>query len=249
MIIFDELAYAKALLDEGNTSVGVKQRDLNIIARYYKYKNLDKGQIYDKIVEYYQRKEPHFNEVLYERNLEFAMRSAMRTELRTGVTLEITKKEMEQIWRIDDIRIQRILFMMLIVAKFYNKDGIDFYYNGRLGDVFRKAKLGHIRVADRHDLIHWLNANGFIEANLYGGYKITFAEKAERKEDVHVIIQDLENPMEYFSIPCTDCGTPTFGTPNKHRVCDDCKEERRRADVRANVASHREKAKNVIKKS
>lgn len=243
MIIFDEFAYAESLLDENNTTLGVKQRDLNIIARYYKFNGLTKDKIYEKIVDYYEKKEPHFNEVLYERNLEYAIRSAMRTELRTGVQLRISQAEMEQIWTIPDMRIQRVLFMMLVIAKFYNKGTGDFFYNGRLGDVFRKAKQGHIRVADRNGLIHWLNQNGFIEANLMGGYRIPFAEHITEDKDAHVIIEDVDNPMEYFSILCADCGEPTFGTPTKHRICEKCKSERRKADVRQNVASHRAKAK------
>lgn len=243
MIIFNELEYAEKLIANSSIGNNVRQKDLNIVARYWKYKGLDEKSIREKLIEFYEDNDAHFNEVLYDQYLEYAVRASRTSPLRVGESVKISRQEMAKIREIESIEMQRVLFVMLAIAKVFCK-GKEFYYNGKITDVFRLAKLTSVRVAQRNSILHWLNSNGFIEANLYGGYKIPFGEADILWNQTFVTIENLDKIMDYFAYKCASCKKDVFKGFNKYMLCGECRSTLRKEQVKINVRNHRRNQKN-----
>ena len=243
MIIFNELEYAEKLIDNSSIGNNVRQKDLNIIARYWKHMGLSEKEIRDKLIEFYEANDAHFNEVLYDQHLEYAVRASRGAPLRAGESVKISRQEMAKIREIESLEVQRVLFTMLAIAKVFCR-GKEFYYNGKITDVFRLARLTGIRVAQRNSILHWLNTNGFIEANLYGGYKIPFGERDIAWNQTFVTIQNLDKIMDYFAYKCASCKKDVFKGFNKHMLCGECRAILRKEQIKINVRNHRRNQKN-----
>lgn len=240
MIIFNEKKYAEDLLNNVNKLYYVKQRDLNILTKYYCYLGFNKIETREKIVEYAKKIDSNFNEIISDNSLDFALKNFGKAQLRVGNPVIIYFDEINKIRQIKSIKEQRIIFVMLVVSKSFNKSKTgDYYYNGLLSDAFRLAKMTGIPKNERIEIIHSLAKNGIIEPNLNGGYKIVIANKTEQEHEENIIISDFDNIMDKFPAICPICKKTMYGIPKRRNCCDECYEIKRREDIRKNVRKFR----------
>lgn len=247
MIIFDEKKYAENILSNAHKTFFIKQRNLNILTKYYCYLGLNKQETRRKLIEYATMVDTTFNEIIGDNILDFALRHFGKSKLRVGEPITIYNTEVEKIHEIGDIRGQRVVFIMLVVAKNFNKSKSgDYYYNGSLSDLFRLSRLTGLSKAERIDVVHNLSKLGYIEPNLRGGYKISLADKDGVDSDDNIVINDFSNIMDMFPAICSICGKQILGMPKRRTYCDDCYNNKRKNDVRKNVRKLRNKPKEAM---
>ena len=123
-IVFYEKDYAEEILEHGVDRL--RRRDLNYLAKYWDYNGLSESEIEKKLIEFCLKNDENFNEI---QNYDFYHRATIHSRnnaLRFPTPINITESEIQSIQLIDrdlsgvdKYKIQKFLFTMLIVAKFF----------------------------------------------------------------------------------------------------------------------------------
>lgn len=246
MIVFDEKTVAEKLLSGKAKGETTSQGNLNILGRYFKWQGMDAHAIQKCLIEYCQKSDPTFNEILMSKKIEYGVISGISFPLRLNHPVQISKGEMTTIRSLGDIKLEKLLFMMLAVAKYFNHKENEFYFSGTDSDLFRLARLGNLRKQERVDALFYLNTHSCIKVNLLGSYRVVIAEGLDfPPNDVQVIIENVEKAMDYFPWQCPACGNEILGRPKRRNMCDDCYALKRTDDVRKNVKKTRENSKKI----
>ena len=119
MLVFDEVEYAKNLLEKGFEGF-VSLKDLSIIAKYLREEeNLGFKKIEKRLIEFCVKYNPSFNVVKNAKFIQRAVASARNYNLRRPEAIIITKAEIEKIRSINNWQYEKVLFVMLVIAKFF----------------------------------------------------------------------------------------------------------------------------------
>ncbi len=133
---FDELSVAEAMDNDKSFSEGYSRRELLVYAKYLKYKKViddgidykevtsDQMKKYDKEVEreligFCEKCSSTFNYVTHYQDIDFAIANSNKYKLRLPYPLPITRSEWDAIKTVRNEKYQRMLFIMLVDAKFY----------------------------------------------------------------------------------------------------------------------------------
>ena len=246
-IILDELKYAKRLLEHGSSNY-MSMRDLCILARYFKYIGKNTGQIRKSLEDYCFAHDSSFNLVIFDWKIIGAIKSSKQNYLRIPSEIYITAKEIEIIKSIKNYKLEKILFVMLVLSKnmWYNstrvkeikKTNYNFYTNAKFTEILKLAKV-NVSKKERNEILHYLNSTELISATHIGTYKINFVDRAE--DDIFIIVTDIENLLNYYQPYCCKCGKQLTNKSRKHDMCKECYDEYRKEKVRDNVRNYRNK--------
>lgn len=153
--------------------------------------------------------------------------------------IEVTKAELEKIKAIQCITTERIMFVLLVMAKYYKKATYDISKK----DILRYSKC-HIS-NDRIDAeLFKLNQIGYIKTHRVIGRTINILDD-EGSETV-LVVKDLNNMIhDYLNtchlkgyIFCSRCGKKVRRTGCHHKFCNTCR-----------IVEQREKTKKRVKKA
>ena len=236
MIVFDEKKYAEEILANKNDGRNTTQKQFNILARYYSYLGYSDEQIIKALIEFGKNKEGSFNEIVNERKLLNALK-AKQYPLRFGRKVEITTREVNKLLEIEDLNIRKVLFAILVVAKYFKKNNF-VAYRGELTDLFKLAKLSHLTKANKQGIIYTLGTLGLIDADFrYGYYHVLFYDPEDK--DVYMTITNFDDIMRFLPVVCQSCGRVMLGKPKRRMICDECYQKKREEDNREKVRRFR----------
>jgi len=249
-LIFYEDQYAESLLNGTKKSKRLTFFDLCMVAMYIRdVIGKSKEQTYNDLVAFCKENNPDFNEILGSRKLKAAVNKTDLYGVRKKRDIKVTKSEMETIRSaFSDYKYQKVMFAMLIVAKFFhNKDhyraknkttgGEKYYVNQSLNKIFKTAKV-HVRKKDRYTILYDLQQAGYIEATLRGTFEILFVDE---ESPVEILITNLNDIESFFPYYCIVCGKKYDREPySKNQMCDSCYQEKRRRDERERMRKARE---------
>lgn len=233
MIILNEKQYAQKCIADND--IGEKPyRTLSILAKYYYFScGYKKKQISDLLTEFLQRNYIEYigKQDFWDEQIEKIVSKVNKKTLYEISGVKITKSEMQKIQSLNNRLLEKLLFAMLCVAKYYN---------------LKNAKNnGWVNLPDK-DMLKLANINcsttrinGYINS-LYQkhlldlpwrcdvlNYRVTFIDDNEEE----IFVSDFRNlGYEYLLycgenyIRCAECGILTQGTKNKKRkYCFQCK--------------------------
>jgi hypothetical protein len=232
-IIFDEKDRAEYLLENGFSSF-MSKRDLIILAKYYKYLGNNIPQIKNKLIEFCEKYNPDFNEVLSRSKINDAIKKAQEYGLRMKININITKSEFELIKNVGDYNRQKILFVTLVLAKYYkyNKTNLKekkpskydkyFYVQYNETNIFNLAKV-NVKRTEKDKINSDLEDSGLINTFESGDSIITFVDE---ESPVEIIITNLENMISFYPWYCEKCGKKTEKKP-RHNLCEECRKKYR----------------------
>ncbi|MDD3176038.1 MAG: hypothetical protein PHU51_06180, partial [Candidatus Nanoarchaeia archaeon] len=141
-----------------------------LIAKYYNYLGYDVKQSLRK---YIDSRNVNYNQVIYDKYISLAYNNSLINLLRTNISISLTKKEVDCLLTIEDVTIQKIMFVILVVVKYYfmnpsyvdakleDRMNKDVYLNNSLSDIFKVAKVSYNR-KKRKDIMVWLIKNKYI---------------------------------------------------------------------------------------
>lgn len=141
------------------------------IARYnYHVLGMKKEDNYDAILSYMRKNCVDFYEEKYFKVIYRNIASAKKYKFRDVDSVKITKNEIDKIAELNDIRKEKIAFVLLAVAKYYNNVSDD--NNNRMyisiSDLFKMARVS-IPCKERATYLHFAYENGMlIEHTLVG---------------------------------------------------------------------------------
>lgn len=192
MIYFDELSAAKEMEERQSFKNGYTKTELFMYAKYLKYKKLvadgidyetvttDQLKKYDEIVAielraFCERVCFDFNYTTKYQDIDSAVESANHYKLKLPLPLPITQKEWDTIKSVPNEKYQKMLFIMLVDAKYYryfntsvkDKPEVDedtvFYIRMPRSTIQREAKVKYENDRERIFFLGCLNKLGIFD--------------------------------------------------------------------------------------
>jgi len=231
-IIFSEKKYAEELLQSGFKKF-MSFKDLSILAKYYEYLGENKGKISKLLYLFCEKFNPEFNDVVYYKMIRNAVNSTNKMTLRVEMPVNISQTELDFVKGATDVDTQKILFCMLVLAKFYHENSVRknpkinekyadrYYVNIKFNEILKMAKV-YLKKVDREAMLHSLRVLGYIKETFNGGYEVMFVDIAATE---HVIIvDDLDHMVDFLPFYCEDCGEKIKAN-KRHNKCPSCYKE------------------------
>ena len=251
MMILNEEKYAKDLLLGKNRDIKSAIKKIGYITRYNLHV-LGKNDIenYNSTVAWMKKHQDNFEESAYSNSISKAIKSAKKREFYKTDVIIITKNELETIKSVENIREEKILFVLLCMAKQQAisigfTDGLVKY---SIVDLCRMARIS-VPADDREYILHDILMKGFISCpkkNDTKCLKVNFIDNDSEQEFVLNEIDCQELAYAYLKWKdgkvfkrCKSCGRlmkskgnkdictycEQSSQDNKHIWCIDCGEE------------------------
>ena len=141
------------------------------LARYnYHVLNMKKEDNYDAILRYMTQNCMDFYEEKYFKIIYRNISSAKKYKFRSVASVKITKTEMDKIVGLNDIRKEKIAFVLLAVAKYYNNVSSD--NNNRMymsmSDLFKLSRVA-IPCSERASYLYFAYQDGILIEHMFVG--------------------------------------------------------------------------------
>ena len=249
MIILDEEKYAQEIL--GRKSFP-KLKNLIVLAKYYKHIGKNQIEIKNSLYSFCKERESTWNEIIGSWKIKIAIEESERNRLRIPNPTPITKKEISEIRKAGDYSKEKILFVLLVFAKFlkYNNTRIKvdktpriigkYYVNESFINILKYANVRSNK-KQRDVIMHELYSDGYIDGTIYNSIIVKFVYD---ESPVALSVSDYDNIVLAYdkylgkNIEECECGK-LFVKKTKRYLCTDCQKEKRLEDYRDNKRRNR----------
>jgi hypothetical protein len=229
MIIFNELDYAQNLLKHGFVKF-MSGIDLVVLAKYFRYLGKDDAQVKDDINNFCIKFNPAYNEIFFYKKIQYVLRTSKKYELVIPKPVPITQKEIDIIKDLHDYKAEKVLFVLLVVAKHFKLNvGYKKYYAHIMRtEMFTLAKINATK-EERNAIIYKLDGQmGLIDNQIFLNRKdmtfiVTFVD--EESEPVFYI-NDFKNIVGFYPYYCSVCGKEIEKRSSTHEFCRECRLEK-----------------------
>lgn len=156
MIILNEEKYAKDVLSGQRDDVKSLRQKIDLIARYnYHVLHKNSDDSYFSIIKWLERHHSVFSEQEYSKFISDCIKKAVKKPFYSVDSVKITKKEMNIIAKQNNLRYEKILFVLLCMAK-AQRDSYGFdngltLYN--ITELFKSARVS-VPVDEREKILH-----------------------------------------------------------------------------------------------
>lgn len=230
MIILNEKAEAERIIATGDLGDSVSDT-LTLLARYYYCKGNSAKEIYSELNKFLNENVPDYNPVLWKDMLNKKVKKAGKHPLTDVNNVVITKAEMEKIRSLKSLRLERLAFTLLCIAKFCNQrnPNNNDWVCRQHKEIF---KLAAIPVTN---MTQALMLNELYEAGMIGlSKKVTNTNVRvlyiDENSKVALAISDFrELGYEYMNyigknryIRCAECGRLVPAKSNNKKYCKNC---------------------------
>jgi hypothetical protein len=233
MLIFDEYKYALRLLNHGFVKF-MSNIDLTILAKYLRHIGKTEDQILEDLYYFCEVHNPEFNEIIFGENIKNAIKKSIKRPLLIPKPIPVTQKEIDTIKSINNYNAEKVLFILLIVAKHYriNLGWHDYIANIKRTEIFTRAKV-HALKRDKDILLTILDRDfGLTDAVVLRNIKnmslrLTFVDE----ESVPIFyVNDFDNIIDFLPQYCSNCGKQIQRKYNnkKDKFCNECWKKHRK---------------------
>ena len=245
-MIFNELEYAETMLVKGFIQ-NKYLTELRVLAKYYnKQDELKTEEVKSKLKEFCEKYMPEYNEVIHLDLISKASHYGVQKKniLIVIPPIHITEDELHKISELNDTRIEKLAFTVLVLSKI-NKckpkskhNNHDEYRVYNFKELFKYANE-KCNQKKKNDLLKQLVESGLFSLSIYGYLKVNFID--EIGEPV-ITLSNFDNfVLEYEKyvgvnvINCEECGVPFYPTNNKNIFCKVCAKEINKKKTRENM--------------
>ena len=166
--IFNEKQHIEDIINNGLVDEVNINKTIKKLARYnYYIKHLTPDENYDAIVEYMSKNDPYFSEVGSYSDIKGCVRDADKGAWKDVESVVITQSELELISSLNDIRQEKIAFVLLADAKYdnaYKQKQINLSYLSNT-DLYRMARVT-MPIKERSLFLHFLYKKELVEINI-----------------------------------------------------------------------------------
>lgn len=154
--------------------------------------------------------------------------------------VKITKNEIDIIKTINNIKLEKLAFTLLIYAKIYNQlnNNSSNWVNEHHKYIFKDAKVSATKI-EQGKMIHELKELNLVTVPLKVdkvNIKVNFIDNDYSEENIAIIIDDFRNFVYeyqfYFNpnkyIKCSECSKLIKPTNNRQKFCRNCWKEHRK---------------------
>lgn len=155
------------------------------LARYnYHVLGMKKEDNYDAIVAYMTQNCEDFYEEMYFKIIYRNIASAKKYKFRDVAPVVITQSEIDKITELSDIRKEKIAFVLLAIAKYYNNVSTD--NNNRMyismSDLYKLARVA-IPCKERAEYLHFAYEKGILEEHTFVGTNLKIVSFVDNNSD------------------------------------------------------------------
>ena len=240
-IIFDEKEHAKKVIRYGTQTNRNKYFELQLVANYLRESGYGDKEIEEELHKIAKKSFNDYNKVRMYKIIDDKVKKSKKLKLKIASPVRITKSEINIILSEESIKCQKLMFIYLVLAKYYmNNNKSEKYYVGcKDNDIFNLCDM-YVRKQEKLDLMHYLTKKGYITPTLSMSSIINYVD--EDSEDVMEVIPD--NDMIYYFekeyldgifINCEKCGKLVKKTNNRIKYCKECAKEENRQKCLENV--------------
>lgn len=187
------------------------------LARYnYHILGMNKENNYDSILAYMIKNCNDFYEEKYFKIIYRNIASAKKYKFRSVAPVIITKSEIDKISSLNDIRKEKIAFVLLAIAKYYNNVSPD--NNNRMyisiSDLFKLARVS-IPSKERAGYLHFAYQEGILAEHLFVGTNLKIVDFVDNNSEmVMELCEDDYKELAYTYLNyksggykrCKNCG-------------------------------------------
>jgi hypothetical protein len=168
---FDDKVDIEGKINSNYVNKENPEETIRDLARYnYHVLNMNKEDNYDAILAYMTQNCSDFYEEAYFKIIYRNISSAKKYKFRSVSPVKITRSEIDKIGELNDIRKEKIAFVLLAVAKYYNNVSPD--NNNRMyisiSDLFKLARVA-IPCKERAAYLHFAYQEGLLVEHTFVG--------------------------------------------------------------------------------
>ena len=235
--IFNELEYDELMLKSSKIADENIKSYIYKLAKYNYYINkLDDNANYNAIVEHMKKNWSMFSGPDWHEAIENSIKICKKRDYRIIESIKITKNELDYIKSFDNIQLEKLLFIMLCIAKYdhYYSDSNDYWLNRSTSFIFKHARV-HVRVKERLEILRQLYLKGAFTLSYKTGSsnkKLLYASN-DLEDEVVMELSEMDfkelaytycyykNGFTGYS-HCAKCGCLIKKNSNRQKYCDDC---------------------------
>ena len=228
---FNEKSKIYSIVEDGDVNGLTINKAIWNAAIYYTQLNpVDKKDVFWKIVEFMNE---NYNDFMYQGYVSIINRDinkAYKYKIKDVSSINITNKEMDKIMSLNDIRKEKIAFVVLALAKYQNAESQrenDTFY-AKTSEIFKFARVV-IPAKERNLYFGFAYKEGILKQNFSIGYNALTAAFIDHDEDDIVLTLDeydyLELAYAYLNYKnggykrCETCGRWFKAKSNSAKYC------------------------------
>jgi hypothetical protein len=238
--MMNEKKYVESVISSGKIDQKHVARDLYLMVKYcYLELGMRRSKIIAYVDEFMYKHYTNYNPFNWHSLIEKYVRKCSGRHLIQIDGIGITQNELDIIEKCGDVETQKLLFTMLVIAKYklvvYSANG---WVSENRDEVFRTAN-SKIKVIDRNMTIHNLYKGGYLElskSNKKENWRIPFIDTTS--ESVCTVTSTIDCGLRYMQIKhlsqvlnCKDCGKLFISSNNNMFRCRECQKNQRKLDV------------------
>lgn len=255
--IFNEKEYIESIINDRQVDLTNPTNTIRNLARYNFYVlGYKKSKNYNAIVDYMSKNFKDFSEMTYQKAIDGCIRDVDKTPFKNIKCVQITKSELDKISVLDDIKKQKLAFVLLCTAKYRDQYNPDNCHKTDISatDLYKMARVVLSR-DQRNTYLHFLVENGLVERHNNSktkNKKLLFVTEdandeviLELKEvdfkELAYVYMSWKNNGDGFT-KCQRCGITIKQSKTRPRkYCETCAEIVERENSKERVKRFREK--------
>lgn len=252
----DEVSESQIILENGFRNGRTNYRDLLLVAKYYRWSLSYKTKRIEKeLIDFCVKNDKYFNRVLCQNLLDVVIKQSAKYKLRIIMPVQITKAEIESIRNVKNFTYQKLLFVMLAVAKELKFNVINTRVKSpqllgyTVSNNIMKAVLAMagLNISQKKFLViahDFYNLN-LVEPTYTNTLRLLFVDNNSQPV---ITVDNFTNIVKYYTDYlggeigfCSRCDNEFIKTSNRQKFCKLCAIEDKREKTRNRVRKHRNK--------
>lgn len=225
-IIFDEKKHVEKMLRSRFLTNNVKF-EMQLFATYFRELGYCDKEIEDSLHSYCKKHLNNYNRVKFYKLIDEKVNRSKKLKLKVSRPINITQKEIETILAEDNYKCQKLMFVYLVLAKYYmqNNKTNKYYVGTKDNDIFNLCNM-YTRKSEKIELLHYITKKGYITPTLSMSSIVNYVN--ENSPVLITLIPDTDM-VYYFEqylgglfIHCANCNKLVKKTNNRIMYCSEC---------------------------
>ena len=214
---FNEERDVRNIIESGNVdSLSTHKAIWNAALYYTQIEPVDKKIVFDMIVQFMEQ---HYSDFKYEgfvRAINKCINDVKKYKIKNIDSIKITKSEMDKIKSLNDIKKEKIAFVILALAKYFNAayDNKKDNFYAKTSEIFKFARVS-IPVKERDYYLRFAYEDGILKPNYSIGNNAYTAAFVSHNDDE--VVLEL-NESDYLEIAYTYLNYKNGG----YKRCKEC---------------------------
>lgn len=236
-LILNETKMVQDAINDGKYDKKKPTNIIRLLAKYYLANKLNRPKTIMAIDKFFlDNKHKNYNSVKWRNIIEAIVNSVHKDKdynMFDIHNINITDVELEKISSLNNLKYEKVMFILLVYAKIYNQlnDNQKYWVNEELKYIFSDTKLT-LKEVDQCKIIFELSQLGYIEVSKNVNCTNVHVLIANEDSESQIVINDFRNLIYYYLrwkgekiIECEKCGKLIKPNNNKTKYCKECARE------------------------